>query len=305
MLKLGNPVVLFPGDTSTPYLPGLGFEEECAAAKEAGFEVSFVGPELSWGEEPRIRKFPEDKESREVVYRGWILKHEDYVRLDATLAAVGGYGLVSPEAYRYAYHFPEWYEDLKGFTPKSASYPTDQAPTPAQLEEVFGRSGVGLILKDYVKSRKHEWWDACFIPEIGDTKNLLRVSENFLRRQGESLVGGLVFREFVKFKQIGVHSKSKLPLINEHRLFVLDGKVFYQAPYWSEGDYSGALPPKDILDPVIGRLKAGSPFLSVDVAEKEDGSWMIVEIGDGGTSGVPEGGSFSGFYEAFKKAMSA
>ena len=53
------------------------------------------------------------------------------------------------------------------------------------------------IVKDYVKSRKHEWYDACFIKNISDIANTTRVIRNFVERQGDSLVGGIVLRKFM------------------------------------------------------------------------------------------------------------
>jgi len=35
--------------------------------------------------------------------------------------------------------------------------------------------------------------------------------------------------------------------------------------------------------------KFKSPFISVDVAQLIDGSWIVVEVGDGGVSGLPMG----------------
>ncbi len=38
---------------------------------------------------------------------------------------------------------------------------------------------------------------------------------NFIDMQGKDLVGGLVYREYIPFKKIGIHPKSKMPLIHE------------------------------------------------------------------------------------------
>ena len=64
------------------------------------------------------------------------------------------------------------------------------------------------VVKDYVKSRKHEWYDACFIPDIKKEENAEKVIKNFIDRQGYDLIGGIVLREFVSLKSIGFHEKK-------------------------------------------------------------------------------------------------
>jgi hypothetical protein len=72
-----------------------------------------------------------------------------------------------------------------------------------------------IIVKDFVKSRKHEWTDACFIPSAADRSAVERVVNRFLELQGEELAGGLVFREFIEFRPVGTHSRSRMPLTEE------------------------------------------------------------------------------------------
>ena len=46
-----------------------------------------------------------------------------------------------------------------------------------------------------------------------------------------------------------------------------------------------------------------SLFYTVDYAEKEDGSWIIIETGDGGVSGLSEGQNYDSFYRALDIAF--
>lgn len=55
-----------------------------------------------------------------------------------------------------------------------------------------------VIVKDYVKSRKHEWHEACYIPDVKDQDNARRVIENFVKRQGDDIVGGIIRKLQVK-----------------------------------------------------------------------------------------------------------
>ena len=50
------------------------------------------------------------------------------------------------------------------------------------------------MVRDYVKSMKHYWHKAAFIPEVSDADAAWRVASRFLELREDSLVGGL--REF-------------------------------------------------------------------------------------------------------------
>lgn len=43
----------------------------------------------------------------------------------------------------------------------------------------------------------------------------------------------------------------------------------------------------------------------VDVAQKEDGSWLVMELNDGGSAGVPEGGNVTEFYLRLAESVAA
>ena len=94
----------------------------------------------------------------------------------------------------------------------------------------IGLSG-SYIVKDYVKSRKHEWYDACYIQSITDTPNVKKTIGNFIERQGDSLVGGVVLRKYVKLKPIGYHEKSGMPISEEYRVFAFGGRLMIYDKY--------------------------------------------------------------------------
>lgn len=157
-----------------------------------------------------------------------------------------------------------------------------------------------VIVKDFVKSRKHEWFEACYIPSAADQAAIERVVRRFLQLQAEDLNKGLVFREFVEFEPLAIHSKSGMPLTREYRLFVLDGQVILAAPYWEEGEYAddeGAQPPLEAFHALTRNVQ--SRFFTMDVARrKSDGVWLIVELGDGQVAGLPERAEKEAFYRA-------
>jgi hypothetical protein len=158
----------------------------------------------------------------------------------------------------------------------------------------FGASPI--IVKDFVKSRKHEWVAACFIPSAADRQAVETVVGRFLELQGEDLNEGLVFRAFVEFEPIGAHPRSGMPMTEEYRIFWLDGTPIFWAPYWAECDNRDARPPIERFSEVAAAVR--SRFFTMDVARRRGGEWMIVELGDGQVSGLPRQSDAGRFYES-------
>lgn len=158
------------------------------------------------------------------------------------------------------------------------------------------------MIKDWVKSRKHEWDEACFIPSASDMASVERVARRFMELQGDDLVGGLVFRVFETFEPLGAHQRSGMPLTKEFRLFYLDGRLLFASRYWEAVEYGDGAPPVEMFAEVAARLR--SRFFTVDVARRTDGVWRIIEIGDGQVSGLTEEASHDAFYRALHDAPS-
>jgi hypothetical protein len=153
-----------------------------------------------------------------------------------------------------------------------------------------------VVVKDYVKSRKHEWAEACFIPSAADGAAVRRIAGRFIELQERDLVGGLVFREFIEFEPLGRHPRSGMPLTKEFRIFWLDGRPLSWFPYWDEGEYGGLAPPVDEFADLARRVR--SRFFSMDVAERAVGGWLVIELGDGQVAGLPARADVRSFYEA-------
>ena len=115
-------------------------------------------------------------------YRGWMLVLADYRRLYDALHKRGVELVNDPDAYRRGHHFPASYPAIEGMTPRSAWLPVDRLDIDAAVDLVATFGDRPVIIKDYVKSRKHEWAEACFIPHARDRQAARRVVENFIER---------------------------------------------------------------------------------------------------------------------------
>jgi hypothetical protein len=203
-----------------------------------------------------------------------------------------------PDQYRHCHHLPECYPIIERLTPRSVWLTGDLS-----IDRIMGvLTAFGdrpVIVKDFVKSRKHEWNDACFIPSAADRDVVEHVISCFLELQGDDLNEGLVVREFVEFRLVGVHPKSGMPLTEEYRSFWRDAQPAFCSPYWEGVGYCKTYPPLEFFAVIAAAVR--SRFFTMDVARRVDGNWMIVELGDGQVSGLPSEEDAGPFYELFTR----
>lgn len=233
------------------------------------------------------------------IYRGWMMKPEMYQKFYTLLAERDIILINSPEEYNRYHLLPGWYEDFAEDTAKSVW--DANANVERILKKASDLNGP-YIVKDYVKSRKHEWYDACYIRDIANVEEAKRVITNFIDRQGDNLVGGVVLREFLNLKANGYHEKSGMPLSEEYRVFIFANKHRVIDNYWGKGS-SVNLSTKELdwIDSIAARVK--SNFVTLDLARKEDGSLVIMEFGDGQVSGLQDIGAVN-FYLNMSAALS-
>ena len=277
------PVLVFPSEPFELKSVDPDFEAERKAANAAGFTTILVDTD-----EMRVAS---KGLTGPAVYRGWMLKPSDYELLDQLLKSRGLELITSPEAYLACHYLPSWYESFKDVTPRSLWF-EGASPDTNAISEHFG--GAALVLKDYVKSAKHYWKEACFIPRASDREALARVTERFLELRDGHPEGGLVYREFLEFQSIGKHQVSDMPLTLEFRLFFVKGKLLCSSRYWGDADYPEQEPPLDYFTELAQGVQ--SPFFSMDIAADTDGRWWVVEIGDAQVSGLPDGLDPGTFY---------
>lgn len=220
------------------------------------------------------------------VYRGWMLTPEQYERLYDELVEKNIFLINTPKQYAHCHCLPNWYNDFKEVTPFSVWSGDTAFQSLYSLLEQFGDEPI--IVKDFVKSRKHEWYDACFIRSAAATRDALRVIYTFLERQADDLVGRIVLRKFEELIFRGYHPESGMKLSEEYRAFFLGGKLVRLMEYWRESTGGSGLThsEREWLEELAERVP--SNFFTIDIARKEDGSLIVMEIGDGQVSGIQD-----------------
>lgn len=299
-------MLLFPAQPFAGRVPDDTYADEFREAQRQDLNVALLDFEaLESGDvKQALRWVPAAAEPGVAVFRGWMMRPDTYATLYDALKARGWSLVNTPEQYVYTHHLPESIGALRNVTPATEWV---AAATPAEVDreevkailESFGPQP--LIVKDYVKSRKHEWDEACFIPDATDVERAMQVIETFLSRQGEQFQGGLVLRVFEPFRALGRHSRSGMPLTQEYRLFILDGEIVMSDVYWEEGNYPEEALPLDHFVEVARRVN--SRLFTMDIARREDGEWRVVELGDGQVAGLPERADRAKLYGALAHLM--
>ncbi|MEV0374582.1 GNAT family N-acetyltransferase [Streptomyces sp. NPDC050636] len=286
-----RPLFLLSGDPLRPRRTDPHFAAEAAAARAAGATTAVIDHEalLSGDAERAVARVPRD--AGPVWYRGWMLPAPRYAELAATLKAHGCRLLTTPAAYRTAHELPGWYDTFSALTPKSAWLPCAPGRAPeaaalARLAQPFG--GAPLVVKDWVKSRKHEWAEAAYVPDAGDTARLTSVVGRFITLQEEFLTGGVVLRAFESFDAAG-----------EARVWWVDGEPVLIGAH-PDTPQQRPTPVLTQVAPAVRQL--GLRFVTTDLARRVDGVWRVVEVGDGQVSGLPEGADSGPLFEALVTA---
>jgi hypothetical protein len=294
-------LLVFCRDPLEPSRPDRAFEGEAAAVER--LDLPFVLMDfdsLLRDDHPAqaVRRVPLQAESVLACYRGWMMTPLQYRKLYEALLSKNIRLINDPEQYRHGHHLPENYSVIESCTPRSV-WLTDDLGIDRNMEALTQFSDDPVIVKDFVKSRKHEWAEACFIPSASDRLSVERVVGRLLELQGDQLNEGLVFREFVEFEPVGIHPKSGMPLTEEYRVFWLDGRPAFWSPYWAEGEYSVNDPPIERFSLIAAAVR--SRFFTMDVAKQQNGDWLIVELGDGQVSGLPRPSDAERFYKSLSE----
>jgi hypothetical protein len=295
------PHVLFCNDMFDPKMPDPDFVEEFNAAKNAGLATLLLSFEDLTKEKDAAlatKRIRSGTDSETVIYRGWMLKPYDYTLLyDALL--LKNYRLINtPAEYKNCHYLPDSYPFIEKHTPKTTwvKIENDQVDYAKIFNAIKPFGNAPLVIKDYVKSQKHYWDTACFIPSAADKEKVKSIISTFIQLQGEGLNEGIVIREFVPLNDIAIHSKSGMPLKQEYRLFFLNKKLIGVYDYWEEGNYTDEPIPLDLFKGMANNIE--SNFFSMDIAKTTNGEWIIIELGDGQVAGLPDKADKDAFYAA-------
>lgn len=278
------------------------FEDQFLAAKRNGFEtLLFNFDDLTSTDRfsSATKRIKPAEQLVPVIYRGWMLTPEQYSILYKDLLSKNFQLINSPEEYQNCHYLPDSLKFIEARTPKTVFESWEKENSMNLLLEkanIFGSKPV--ILKDYVKSEKHDWETACFVPDASDKERLKSSINRLLELRGTYLNEGIVVREFVELNDLVLHSKSGMPLTEEYRLFFYNQKLVGIYDYWEEGEYTLSKPDTAEFEEIAKTVE--SNFFSMDIARQKNGAFIIIELGDGQVAGLPDKTDRTEFYRRLK-----
>lgn len=289
--------ILFPSQPFSPSKVEPDFAEEFDAARTVGFQTAFYDHDLIEAGEitAATKSIPlSGGEKSDTLLRGWMLTGENYGRLHEAICQKGHRPLVSPEAYEEAHYLPLAYQHIAGECARAGWIEGDDID---RAWELYSREFAGgdCVIKDWVKSAKAKWKEGCFIPQSTSKERFAEIYKVFRTERGKLFNRGVVLREFLPIVERGSDIRG-LPLVEEVRLFFWRGSILVPPI----GRSPSPIVHRDRWETIASRFR--SPFITIDVAYLADGSWAVVEVGDGGVSGLPLGLDAMRFYSSLWNA---
>jgi len=231
---------------------------------------------------------PSVDDDTQLVLRSWMLSISQYEELYDKLKELGYFLVNTPEQYKNCHHFPYSYDYTKEHTSKSIFIKKWDESILQDISDFF--EGKNFLMKDFVKSAKG-------VPGLFEMpggisgEDLLKKVEKFVEYRGKLFSEGLVFKEFVNLKKYGDN-------VNEWRLFFYEKRLISCSQNSNIKPLECSIPYTKIAENIASQID--SNFFTIDIAEKEDGKWMIIETGDGQVSGLSPNTNCLEFYASME-----
>ena len=211
-----------------------------------------------------------------------------YRELEQDLKNLNCKPINSYEQHRWVADF-DYYEDLKEFTPESWD----------EHEFPYANHAGPFVVKGRTNSRKFEWNKLMFAPTKRDA---VRIGADLCL---DGLLGpqGVIYRKYIPLRtyEIGING---LPFTNEWRFFMLGQKTLSHGYYWSTADdvTLGQLDANalDLVEKVAAIASQNINFYVLDIAQTEEGNWILIEVNDGSMSGLSENDPDTLYFELRK-----
>lgn len=275
--------ILFPSDYFNRNKIDAELEQEYDAAKKAGFDVMLFDYS-SWFESRKL-VLNRDSDCDLILYRGWMMKPELYRDFEKQLKGLEYYLIVDSSSYKRLHEFVNVYPIIRNDTAPMMKFPLHTRMDVIFLQDIFGR----FMVKDYVKSVKGSDFPVYFDSTITQSE-FDGWMEKFYQYRGDLLTGGICIKKYLDLKKYDGYT-------NEYRAFYYHNELMILMKSSNQSD-ACCNPPFEL----IHKYKIlDSPFFTLDFAQLEDDSWIIIESGDGQVSGITDSSQTETFYRMLKE----
>lgn len=183
----------------------------------------------------------------------------------------------SPAEYNLTSNLPNWYPLIKDLTPKSIWY--EELPTVAEIESEFTWP---VFLKGERQTSKHNRT----LSIIEDVVQFREVME-YWKRDPILHWQKVVCRQYIPLRTVAPDNGQALPKAFEFRTFWWKDRCVGLGPYWNSETYRPN-PEEEAEILRIGQKVSALmrvTFLVIDIAQAQNGEWIVIECNDGQDSG--------------------
>ena len=274
--------IVFPSSYFSSKNVDEDLKREYDAVKETGlFDIVLFSYDKWFNESKLVLDKPVDMQCN-AVYRGWMMKPEKY---NAFYKALFDRNIVlvnSPSEYEHFHIFPNVYSDIIADTAQMRVFPDGKTLDVEEIKKTFER----FMVKDYVKSVKGTTFPKYFDKSVTQ-QEFDEQMEKFYNYRGDLYTGGICIKEYLSLKKYGRYT-------NEYRVFYINGEIATISRNSGQSEYA-PLPPEKLIEKYKG---LESHYYTIDYAELDDGSWKILEAGDGQVSGLSDNQDYNAYYRA-------
>ena len=261
--------ILFPSSYFSIKEVDEDLKKEYEAAKATGlFDVILFGYDKWFNEGKLVLNRTPDSPCNAVM-RGWMMKPEQYAVFYEKLYSHNIRLVTTPEEYTLMHIFPNIYSVFGKDTAEMKIFPLHEEIDVESVKKTFGR----FMVKDFVKSLKGTQFPRFFDSSVTQEK-FNEYMETFYKYRGNLLTGGICIKEFLDLWYYGEKT-------NEYRVFYINNEIASVCRNSGQELYTNQ-PPEDLIRK-YSNLQ--SRYYTIDYAELSDGTWKVIEAGDGSVSG--------------------
>lgn len=280
-------VILFPSSFFTPKKVDEDLQREYDAVSATGlYDTIFFGYD-KWFNEDTLVLSGTPATTRKAIMRGWMMKPSQYNQFYHKLLADNIELITAPSEYERMHIFPNAYKFFGDDTAFMKVYPLHEQIEISDLKKYFNR----FMVKDFVKSVKGTEFPNFFDVSIAQ-EEFDDWMEVFYQYRGDLLTGGICIKEFLRLKFYGERP-------NEYRAFYANGEIVSICKNSGQKNFTQE-PPKEFVEKY---KNLPSIYYTVDFAELADGTWKVLEAGDGSVSGLSEFQDAEQYFRALYYAL--
>ena len=265
-------LVLFPSSYFSGKIVEPDMKKEHDAAVSTGLFDTVLFDNAKWFDEKKLVLNKEFPTKQNAIMRGWMMKPECYELFYSELLKRNIRLVTTPAEYAKMHIFPNIYSVFGEDTSKMLIFPLHEEIPLERVKKEFDR----FMIKDFVKSVKGTKFPRYFDASVtqDEFNEWMKV---FYELRGNLLTGGICVKQFLDLKFYGDRP-------NEYRVFYANNEIATICRNSGQPNYSPE-PPKSMLEKY---RNLSSPYYTVDYAELADGTWKVLEAGDGSVSGLSD-----------------